>query len=120
MPDLTLTEALGTGISWTQHWDVDTQAGSIGTASGLDNLRKDLGWSLLRAAREEDLRGRRFSPELREDTRIVTKRAVDELSRIRRLESISVTEADDAGTTVEVQLTVITNTDERGEFVFTV
>jgi len=120
MPDPTIAEALGTGIDWTQEWTVGTRAGSIGLTSGIDNLGKDLAWALMQAAREEGLRGRRFSPELREDTHILVRRLASQFSRIANIEDITVTEPDTARRTVEVQLTVAAETGDRGEFVFTV
>lgn len=117
---LTDAETLGVGLDFTQYWDVDVTAGSIGQVDGIANLEKDLAWSLMQAAAEEELRGRRFSPELREDTRIVVRRVATADSRIRRIEDITVSDPDDTRKTVEVQLTIIATTDERGEFVFTV
>lgn len=113
-------DALGTGLEFTQHWDTETVAGSFAEASGLDNLGKDISWALLRAVDEEELRGRRYSPELREDIRIVVRRVLSEFSRIETLEEVTISQPDDARRTAEVHLTVTAETDERGEFVFTV
>jgi len=118
MTDLTNADALGTGLSWTQHWDVETRAGSLGLTSGLDKLGDDLAFSLMQAAREAGLRGRRFNPDLREDARIVARRVANSVSRIETLEALTISEPDDARTTAEVQLTVVANTGARGEFVF--
>lgn len=120
MSELTTAEALGTGLEFTQHWDVAVQAGSIGTISGLENLGKDLAFALLQAAADADVRGRRFTPELREDARIIVRDVVTSDSRIASIDSLTVTEPDDARATAEVQLTVVAITDERGAFVFTV
>jgi hypothetical protein len=113
-------DALETGLEFTQEWDTETDAGSFATTSGLDNLGKDISWSLLRAVDEEDIRGRQYSPELREDISILVERVLSDFSRIDAVEDVTVTQPDDARRTAEVQLTVTAVTDERGEFVFTV
>lgn len=120
MPDLTPAEALGTGPGFSQHWDVETRAGSVALRSGIDKLGEDLAFQIIRTAREQEFRGRRYTPELREDVRIVVQRVATSDSRVQRVEDITIQQSDDASQTAEVQLTVIAETGARGEFVFSV
>jgi len=90
------------------------------TISGLAVLERDLAFALGRSAREEDLRGRRFNPNLREDVRILVRRVASEFDRIASLDAITVAQPDDARRTAEVQLVVEATTGTRGEFVFAV
>ncbi|MFC7323255.1 hypothetical protein ACFQMF_01545 [Halorubrum rutilum] len=121
MAELTDAERFGTGIEFEQSWDVvASETGSIGKTSGLAVLERDLAFALGRAAREEDLRGRRFNPNLREDVRILVRSVVSDIGRIQQLVDATITQPDDARRTAEVQLVVEATTGTRGEFVFTV
>lgn len=121
MAEPTDAELFGTGIEFEQSWDVvASETGSIGKMSGLAVLERDLAFALGRAAREEELRGRRFNPNLREDVRILARRVTADFNRIASLDAITVTQTDDARQTAEVQLVVEATTGTRGEFVFTV
>lgn len=119
--DLTPKEAFGTGLAFEQDWDVDVSTGgSLGLVDGLDVLGRDLAFGISRRVREDDLRGRRFTDDLRADLRIAVRGVARQDSRVDRVAELTVTEADNAQTTAEVELIVIADTDDRGAFVFTV
>jgi len=118
----TTNEALGSGLDFQEEFDINLDAGSVGTVAGIDKLGVDIAFALHRQVRESDtqIRGRRFNPNLREDLRILVRRVMSRESRVDRVHSITITETDEASTTAEVAVELTAATDERGEFVFAV
>jgi hypothetical protein len=117
MADLTPAEALGRGLRFGQLWDFDvTEGGSIAAVDGYDCLGRDLAYGTMQEA--DGLRGRRVDADLAEEVKIAVRRVANRDDRISRIEPpIEVREADDDAAWVEVDLTVVSVDDERGEYV---
>jgi len=116
MSELTPAEALGRGISFGRLWDFEVDAGaSIGEVDGYDVLGRDLAFGTIQELDEE--RGRRLTPDLAEDVKIAVRRVANRDGRVSRIvPPIEVREGHETSW-VEVDLTLVANTGDRGEFV---
>jgi len=116
MPELTAEEALGRGVAFGNLWDFDVRAGSIGVVDGYDVLGRDLAWGTIQEL--DAKRGQPLTPDLAEEVKIALRRVARRDGRVRRIvPPIDVREAESGDATVEVAITVIANTGERGEYV---
>jgi len=117
MSELTPAEALGRGVAFGNLWDFEVRAGSIGDVDGYDVLGRDLAFGTIREL--DSIRGERVDADLAEDVAIAVRRVANRDGRVRRIvEPIDVRAADDRDdATVEVDLTVVAATGERGEYV---
>lgn len=105
---------LGKGLAFSQYWDYDVEVGSIDIIDGFDVLARDLSFAFTREY--DGIIGDKITAETREDIAVAAKNVANRDSRVERVvPPVEVTKIGSG--TVEVRMTLVANTDERGEAV---
>lgn len=108
-------DELGVGLGFQTNWDFEVRGGSMGLIGGLDLLGRDLAFALQQHLGDE--RGQFRSSTTRGEVYTATNRVVTEDSRVEELTDLSVTFPDDTNGKVEVEMEIVAETGERGEFI---
>jgi hypothetical protein len=111
-------ELLGTGINVSSGFDiVVSSGGSIDLISGIDVLGRDIAFGVSAAVNEQDLLGRRINDDALADIETAVLGVAQRDSRVSSVENIDTRPSDSEQTRVDVELAIVAETDERGEFV---
>jgi hypothetical protein len=115
---MSTTRTLGTGLEFGRDFDFElTESNSIGLVSGIDVLGRDLAFGTVAAVRDEGLLGRRLDADALSDIETAVRGVGQRDSRVADILSVSATQAASENTQVEIELSIVAETGERGEFI---
>jgi|APHM01.1.fsa_nt_gi hypothetical protein len=115
---MSAVRSLGTGIEFGRDFDAEvSESGSLDLIGGVDVLGRDLAFGVVAAVRDEGLLGRRLTVDALSDIETAVRRVGQRDSRVSSIVSVDAQRSDSENTRVEIELSIVAETGERGEFV---